>query len=76
MEVAIDGVPGRELARKQPPLAASAQQIEDRVQDDTKLGRAWPSTRPAVAARAVRAASTLLSIRDESLDAAFEPRLR
>jgi len=43
-EVVIDGAPGRELARKESPLAASAQQIKDRVQDGTKLGCAWPST--------------------------------
>jgi hypothetical protein len=43
-EVVIDGAPGRELARKEPPLAAGAQHIKDRVQDCAELRRAWPST--------------------------------
>lgn len=55
-EIVIHGAPGWKLARKETPLAAGAQQIEDRVDHGPNIGGAWPPAGvglPATAGRAV-----------------------
>src|SRR5215204_5021572 len=42
-EVVVDGWPSREVVRKQAPLAAALQEVEDGVQDLTKIVGPWTS---------------------------------
>jgi hypothetical protein len=40
-EVMVDGLPGREVVRKQTPLAATTRDVEDGVEDLAVRGAAW-----------------------------------